>query len=136
MFGEFLLEAGVDVELHADLGEVLDLLHNHIPNFSCNGVGFRLTGFNGVAGSKWRMFVKPLDREEGVMLEPAVGYIEVAKLDQGLTGFKIPPRDQWRIGEEPISESEARRFSSFIFQLLNTLQGKGLIDLPGQLPVV
>ena len=116
MFGEFLLEAGVDVELHVELVEVLDLLEKHIPSFFCNGVGFRLTGFNGVAGSKWRMSVRTEDKENGTVLEPAVGYIEVEKLDQGLTGLKIPPRDQWQI-EEPISEAEARRFSSFIFKI-------------------
>ena len=136
MFGEFLLEQGVEMELHADIGEILDLLDKEVPNFSCDELGFSLSGFNGKLRSQWKMFVKPLDREKGTVLDHPVGFIQVARLDQGLTGFKIPPRDKWRNEGAPVSELEARRYSSFIFQLLNVLQSRGLVDLPGQMPVV
>lgn len=136
MFGEFLLDQGVEMELQANIGDVLNLLDKEVTSFSCDGIGFCLTGFNGRIGSKWKMLVKPYDNGKDLVLEPPIGYIEVAQLDQELTGFKIPPKSDWNSEAGPAAKEETKRFTSFIFQLFNSLQVKGLMNHPGQFPVI
>lgn len=134
-FGDFLLEEGVEMELKAGLREVMAVLDSDIPDFVYNGYGYEVSSMKGVLGSRMQILVKPWDKHNGVELAPTVGYIEICTVEGGGVNFRIPPRDEW--GDEDATEfdGDGKCFSSFIFQLLNAFQGKGLLQLPGQLPV-
>ena len=133
--GHLLLEEGVEMELKADMSEVISLLDSEVPSFSYDGYGYRVTSLKGVLGSQWRLIVKPWDRASDAELSPMVGFIEVDKLEAGGVGFRIPPRDQWGDDEASAFDEEGKLFASFVFQILNTFQRHGFIDLPGQLPI-
>ena len=134
-FARFLLEEGVELDLKVDMRHVIALLDSEVPNFSYNGYGYRISPTKGVLGSQWRLLVKPMDRDSDAELNPAVGFIEIDQLEDGHVSFRIPPRHQWGDDEARAFDEEGDVFASFIFQILNTFQGRGLIDLPGQLPV-
>ena len=133
--GHLLLEEGVEIELKSEMKDIIAFLDNEVPNFSCDGYGFRISSLRGVAGSQWKIIVKPWDIANATELSPTVGLIEVNKLEGDSISFKIPPRDQWGDDKAAAFDEEGNLFASFIFQLLNAFQGRGLIDLPGQLPV-
>ena len=133
--GYFLLEEGVDIELKADMKEIIALLDSELPNFFYNGYGYRISSLKGVLGSQWRLLVKPRDRASDAELTPTVGLIEMDKLEGGGVSFSMPPRDQWGDDEARAFDEEGRFFGSFVFQLLNAFQSRGFIDLPGQLPI-
>ena len=39
MFGHFLLEQGLEMELEADMSEVMDFIDKDMPNFVCGEYG-------------------------------------------------------------------------------------------------
>lgn len=135
MFGSFLLEQGVELELQAEMGEVLDFIDQEIPNFGCGGYGYNVSSGKGNAHSEWKLMIKPTVKESSTVIEPPVGYLEVEKRNELVTSFKIPPRVQWGQEGEMPSEHDTKLFASFIFQTLNAFQGRGYIELPGQLPL-
>ena len=133
--GHFLLEQGMEVELKAEIGEVISLLDREVPKFECDGYGYRISSAKGVMGSQWRLLVEPMMEDNNTDAPlPAVGRIEIFSLGDGATSLRIPPRDRSDGGEPPVFDPEGRIFSSFIFQLLNTLQSEGFVHLPGRLP--
>lgn len=135
MFHEFLIENGIDVQLKADMGDVLEVLDNGVDSFQYDGGAFKLTSFNGVPGSVWKMMVKFVDVSRDFREESDIGYIEVSKIKDGRTNLLIPPRSAWDNNNNREKEKQAHRFASFAGQLINSLQEKHLTDLPGTLPV-
>jgi hypothetical protein len=133
--GYFLLEEGLDVELMAGMDEIIALLDNEVPSFTHDSYGYRVVPLKGVLGTLWRLNIKPRDLENNIELTPTVGTIEVDKLPDGATSFKIPPRDQWGDEEARTFDPDGNIFAGFIFQILNAFQRKGYIDLPGELPI-
>ena len=134
-FGNFLLEQGVEVELQVDLKEIISLLDDEVPRFAHRGYGFRIRPLGGVVGSRWKLSVSPWDPENAAETVPPVALIEVDRLVGGGVCFRIPHRDGWASPETRSFDEEGKFFSSFAFQILNAFQGRGLIDLAGQLPV-
>ena len=135
MFGHFLLEQGMELELRAGLEDVLDFIDHDIPRFVCESYGYKISSGKGVIDSGWKLLVKPWDLETSKELESPVGYIEMKKLDDHTTSFKIPPRGAWSYDAETPSNQDIKLFASFIFQTLNSFQKRGYIQLPGLLPV-
>ena len=134
-FGRFLLDEGVEMELGADLSEVVALLDREIPKFEYEGYGYRISSSKGIAGSQWRFLVKPWDTTSACELESAVGLVEVYGLEDGSTSLRVPPRYNWADEWTKAFDEEGRFFTSFVSQLLNALSSEGLVKLPGQLPV-
>ena len=135
MFGHFLLDQGVEVELPVGMREVIDFLDGEVPGFTCGDYGYNFSSCKATMNSQWKLLVKPQDLETSTVADSPVGYLLVEKLDESLTSFKIPPRSQWDQNGEPLPEKARKLFSSFIFQMLNAFQGRGYIQLPGVLPV-
>ena len=135
-FGRFLLEEGVNIEVGSDMREVIALLESEVNGFTCGSHGYRISPLKGVLGSHWKLQVKPWDKSNDTDVGPMVGLIEVEKLEGRGTLINIPPRDLWAGEETRAFDSEGTTFASLIFQLLNALQARGLIDLPGRLPVL
>ncbi len=134
-FGYFLLEEGVEMELKVSMREIVSILDEEVPSFTYDSYIYRISAAKGVLGSQLKLLVKPWNSANAAEVAPAVGFIEVNKTENGKISFKIPPRDQWGDDETRAFDEEGKFFSSFIFQLLNAFQSRGLIDLPGQLPV-
>ena len=134
-FGNVLLEEGVEVELKTGLQEVMAILDQEVPDFTHNGYGYQVSSMKGVVGSRMQILIKPWDRDSGVELAPAVGYIDVYAVEGGSVNFRIPPRDEWGDEEAVAFDEDGKFFSSFISQILNAFQDKGLLRLPGQIPV-
>ena len=135
MFGHFLLEQGMELELRADMEDVLDFVDHDIPRFVCGNYGYKISSGKGVIDSGWKLLVKSWDLETSKDLESPVGYIEMKKLDDQTTSFKIPPRVARSYDDGTPSNQDIRLFASFIFQTLNSFQERGYIQLPGLLPV-
>jgi len=135
MFGQFLLDQGVELELEADMGEVLDFIDKDMSNFTCGDYGYKVSSGKGIMNSEWKLMVKPLDLDTSMVVDTPVGFLEVKKVDDEATSFKIPPRVQWGQEGEVPTEHETKLFASFIFQTLNAFQNRGFIQLPGVLPV-
>ena len=133
--GHLLLEEGIEIELDADITEVIEFLEKEVPVFDYDGYGYRISSAKGVLGSQWKLLVKTWDKASASELGPTAGFIEVDKLKGGGASFRIPPKDQWWNDESATFDEEGRFFASFIFQILNALQSRGLIDLPGRLPI-
>ena len=133
--GHLLLEEGMELELKADIKDVIALIDSEVPNFSYGGYGYRTSSLRAVLGSQWKLLIKPWDRATATELSPTVALIEVDKLESGSVSVRIPPRDRWGDDEAVGFDGEGNIFASFIFQLLNAFQRRGLVDLPGQLPI-
>lgn len=131
MFGSFLLDQGVEMELGADLNEVVAMLDKEVPNFATDGYGFQLSVVKGVLGSEWRLLVKPVEMGSGVTMESPVGIVTISKEEDGSTLLKIPPRAEWE--DDPFDEG-GRLFTSFILHVVRAFQRLEWIDLPGPLP--
>ena len=134
--GRLLLEQGLEVELKADMKDIIAFLDEEVPSFSHDGYGFRMSSLRGVAGSEWKIMVNTWDRGNDGDLGPPVGLLEVDEMEGGGISFKMPPRDRWEDGRATDFDEEGDFYASFVFQLLNAFQGRGLINLPGQLPII
>ncbi len=136
MFGHFFLDEGLELELHAGMKEVLALLDVEIPKFQCDSYGYDISSFKVISEThQWKLLVKPRSRESATIIDAPVGYVVVQGVGNDLTNLTIPPRNLWSQSQEQAFDSEGKLFSSFIFQMLNALQSKGYIQLPGVLPV-
>ena len=145
MFGGFLMEQGIEMELTADIGEVLDLLDRVIPDIRCDDCSYHVSSMNGTLGSKWKLLVRAQSGAASAKAAPIVGYLEIERLDNGMTSFKIPPSQKWipdgstssgSQGRLIGTEKEEKIFSAFVFQVLNLLTERGFTDLPQKLPIM
>ena len=133
--GQLILEDGLELEIKADMKTVIELLDTEVPSFSYDDYGYRIRSLRSVMGSEWRLAVKPWDIATATELAPTVGLIEMDKLEGGLISFRVPPRNLSCDDGASTLDDDGKLLSSFVFQLLNLFQSRGLIDLPGQLPV-
>ena len=108
-FSLVLVEEGVEVEIPGDLTSVVSLLDEEVPWFSHAGHEYQLTPGRTELGVRWDLSIKLINSVH---------------------------RDR----EDPSNHAEcdpAGTFlGSFIFQILNMLQKRELITLPGVLPTV
>ena len=133
--GTLFLDWGLELDLRADMEEVVALLDGAIYDFSYDGYSYSISSITGMLGSEWKLLVKLCDTSSDIPPTLTIGYIEIDRLDNGSTSFKIPPRDQWGDDESKAFDEEGRFFSGFVYHLLNTFQDRGMMDLPGPLPV-
>ena len=145
MFGDFLMEQGVEMELSADIDEVVDVLDRGLPEIRCDDCSYHVSSMKGVLGSKWKLLVRAQPGSASSKSAPMVGHIEIERLNDGLTSFKIPPRQEWIEEETQPSgaqgrligtETQEKLFAGFVFQLLNLLRERGFVDLPHKLPTI
>jgi hypothetical protein len=133
--GSLFLDWGLEVELRADMKDVVGLLDNVMYDFSYDGYKYWISSSKGIVGSQWKLLVKLWDTSTSIQPTLTIGYLEIDKLDNGETRFMIPPRDEWGDDKSKAFDSEGRFFSGFVYHLLNTFQNRGMMDLPGPLPV-
>ena len=137
-FTQVLLEEGVEVELPARLSDVIAMLDEDVPGFSCQGYGYRVAPAKGQIGRRWDLIVKSINHTKSDLDFAPVGRLEVEKLDQGMVLFRIPPLFEQRskdVAEDVANfDRDGRLFGAFVYQVLNSFERRQLIDLPGPLP--
>ena len=133
--GNFLINSGIELELNADMDGLRSFLDTEVPNFVCDGYGYQIRFWKGDMDSEWKLLVRPRDLSSTSLFGPSVGLIEIERLENGGISFKIPPRDEWANSKTKAFDEEGTFYASFIFQVLNALQSKGFVELPGPLPV-
>ena len=136
-FSRVLLEQGVEMELPIEMSEFITMLDGLVPTFICEKYSYRLGTVNrATLGSNWDLSVKLVHLETNQVFEEPVGCIELEKLDQSRVNFRIPPRAQQDFPGMSKFDWDGQYFGSFIYQMLNTLHNKELIQLPGLLPQI
>ena len=134
-FTQVLLEEGVEVELPARLSDVIALLDEDVPGYSCQGYGYRITPAKGQIGSRWDLIVRSVNPARSDLAYTPVGRLEVEKLDDDMVLFRIPPLFEQQSEDAANFDTDGRLFGAFVCQVLNSFQRRQLIDLPGPLPV-
>ena len=133
-FTHVLLKEGVEVELPARLSDVIAMLDEDVPGFSCQGYGYRIAPAKGHIGNRWDLIVRSVNPARSDMAFSPVGRLEVEKIDQDMVLFRIPPLFEQQSEDVAQFDSDSSLFGSFVYQVLNSFQRRQLIDLPGPLP--
>ena len=135
-FTAFLLEQGIEVELPIGLNDALGLLEDIVPTFSHAGHSYLLAAVSrGQLGSRWELAVKVTDP---ATIQPinnqAVGSVQVSRVTPDATDLVIPPRTPDGGIDFGHFDSEGEYFGAFIFQMINALVDRNLMELPGAMP--
>ena len=134
-FAIFLLEGGVDVAVAVDFERVASLLEEETSQYSCGEYIYKIRAGKGTLGQRWDLVINAMDPDmEGQPLFP-LGRIEIEPEGPGIVNLKVPPRLEQMVHGEDAADWDGRLFGSFVSQLLNSLQSRQLIDLPGVLPI-
>lgn len=134
-FSMVLLEGGVDVEVEVDFAELTSILDEEVPRYTCGEFGFTVTPGRGELGRQWIFMVSAIS-----LLQPrtepmhSLGRMEVTVNRDSTISITIPPRTEQTVPGPDAADWDGKLFGAFVFQLLNTLYDRHLIDLPGILP--
>ena len=136
-FSMVLLEGGVDVEVEVDFAEMTSILDEEVPRYSCGEFGFTVTPGRGEIGRQWILMVSafPLGNPWKQPLT-SLGRMEIEVTRENNMTISIPPRIEQTVPGEDAADWDGKLFGAFVFQLLNSLYDRNLIDLPGILPKV
>ena len=135
-FTAFLLEQGIETQLPVSLNETLGFLDEMVPTFDHNEHGYRFSAVNrGQLGSRWEIAVQVADPATGqpISAQP-VGFVHVSRVTPDTTDLVIPPRTPEGGIDTGHFDSEGRYFGAFIFQMINALVERRLMELPGAMP--
>lgn len=135
-FTAFLLEQGVETELPISLNETLSVLQEAVPEFTHNNHGYLLAAVNrGQLGARWELGVKLTDPGSGQPVnDQPVGSVHVAKVGPDTTSLVIPPRTPDGGIDPTHFDAEGEYFGAFIFQTINALVDRDLMEVPGRMP--
>ena len=135
-FTSFLLEQGIETELPIGLNDALGLLEEVVPSFTHHGRGYLLAAVSrGQLGSRWELAVKVTDPTTNEPLDDQpVGFVHVARVSPDTTDLVIPPRTPEGGIDFGHFDSEGEFFGAFIFQMINALVDRHLMELPGAMP--
>lgn len=135
-FTAFLLEQGIETELPIGLNEALGVLEEVVPTFCHGDHGYLLAAVSrGQLGARWELAVKVTDpaSDEPISEQP-VGFVSVSRTTQDATDLVIPPRTPQGGIDTAHFDSEGEFFGAFIFQMINALVDRNLMELPGAMP--
>ncbi|MDA0733175.1 MAG: hypothetical protein O2909_00475 [Chloroflexi bacterium] len=134
-FSRVLLEEGVEMEIPASLSDALGLLDEVVPTFTCQHYGYQVGSVNRAKlGSSWGLWVKLVDRQTNEVFQEPVGCVELEKIDDNKVNFRVPARAEQDFPGMSKFDGEGHLYGSFIYQMLNLLHERKLIQLPGVLP--
>ena len=136
MFGQFLLEQGVEIELPVGINSVLGFLDEEIPKFRHKEYCYDLSSCKSDLKTEWQFTVEAQMFEKSGAKLLLIAVLVLEKMDDLTTSVKIPPVIEGRKKQEGPSDNDIELFSSFVFQLLNGFRSKGFSSMPEALPVV
>ena len=133
-FSMVLLEGGVDVDVEVDFGEMTSILDEEVPQYSCGEFGFTVTPGRGEIGRQWNFVVSAFPLwQPRTQPTTSLGRMEMYA-NVGAVRISIPPRNEQTVPGPDAADWDGKLFGAFVFQLLNSLYDRDLIDLPGILP--
>ena len=135
-FSMVLLEGGVDVEVEVDFADMTSIFDEEVPKYTCGEFGFTVTPGRGEIGGQWIFLVSALSLLEAERELVSLGRMEVEVNRYGNVTICIPPRAEQTVLGPDAADWDGKLFGAFVFQLLNSLYDRGLIELPGILPKV
>ena len=135
-FTAFLLEQGIETQLPVSLNETLGLLEQVVPTFEHDGHGYVLAAVSrGQLGARWELAVKVTDPTTGEPIsDQPVGSVHAINAGSDTTDFIIPPRTPDGGIDLDHFDAEGGFFGAFIFQMINALVERNLMELPGTMP--
>ena len=135
-FTAFLLEQGIETQLPIDLNDTLGMLQETVPTFSHDGHGYLLAAVSrGQLGARWELAVKVTDPSTGQPIsDEPVGFVHAINAGPDGTDFVIPPRTPGGGIDLNHFDAEGGYFGAFIFQMMNALVERQLMELPGTMP--
>ncbi|MCY4557345.1 MAG: hypothetical protein OXF79_13400 [Chloroflexi bacterium] len=135
-FTAFLLEQGIETQLPIGLNETLGLLEEVVPTFAHDGHGYLLAAVSrGQLGARWELAVKVTDQGTGQPIsDEPVGFVHAINVGPDATDFVIPPRTPEGGIDLAHFDAEGAFFGAFIFQMINALTERNLMELPGSMP--
>ena len=134
-FSMVFLEEGVEIEIPIGLSEALALLDEVVPTFRCQQYGYQVGTVNRAKlGSSWGLWVKLVNQQTNDVVEDPVGSVELEKIDDNKVNVRVPARAEQNYHGASKFDREGQLYGSFIYQMLNLLHERKLIDLPGVLP--
>ncbi len=137
-FSMVLLEGGVDVEVDVDFADMTTIFDEEVPRYVCGEYGYAVAPGRGQIGGQWIFMVnafsllQPRSQENSIPL----GRMEVEVNRYQNVTISIPPRVEQTVPGPDAADWDGKLFGAFVFQLLNSLYDRGLIDLPGVLPKI
>ena len=135
-FSMVLLEGGVDVEVDVDFADMTAIFDEEFPGYTCGEFGFTVTPGRGEIGGQWIFIVSAFSLLEVQRELISLGRMEVEVNRYGNVSISIPPRAEQTVPGPDAADWDGKLFGAFVFQLLNSLYERGLIELPGILPKV
>ena len=130
LFSEVLLEQGVDLELPISMDELLGILDDEIPSIPIDGKRYHIDSVNRASfGKQWQINVNITDDES---INSGVAIIQLMAQDENMVLFSVPPRTDL-VGFE--FDPKGQMYGRMVFSMLNAFQERGLLDLPGRLPI-
>jgi hypothetical protein len=135
-FTAFLLEQGIETQLPISLNDTLAMLQETVPTFSRDGHGYLLAAVSrGQLGARWELAVKVTDPAAGQPIsDQPVGFVHAVNAGFDATDFIIPPRTPDGGIDMSHFDAEGEFFGAFIFQMMNALVERQLMELPGTMP--
>ena len=135
-FTAFLLEQGIETQLPISLNETLGLLEETVSTFAHDGHGYLLAAVSrGQLGARWELAVKVTDPATGQPIsDQPVGFVHAINAGPDATDFVIPPRTPEGGIDLAHFDAEWAFFGAFIFQMINALTERNLMELPGSMP--
>ena len=134
-FAMVLLDGGLDLEVDVDFSGMTTILDQEVAGFSCGDYIYKVLAGKGTLGERWTFLVSASD--PGMEGQPlfSLGRFEVEPNSDDQVHLCVPPRFEQAVPGTDAADWDGRLFGSFIFQLLNSLQSKNMISLPGVLPI-
>lgn len=135
MYNHFLVEQGLELEVESEIYDLVDFIDDCVSNFQYGEYGFSVSSGRGIIGSEWKLLVRPKILANPFLKPDPIGFILVRKIDAFTTSLLVPPHRDIQREKGDWTDLDAKLFLNFICQMLNGMQERGFIQLPGLIPV-
>ncbi len=135
MYNHFLVEQGLEVDVESDIYDLVDFIDDCVSSFEFGEYGFSVSSGRGIIGSEWKLLVRPKILANPFLKPDPIGFILVKKVDEYTTCLLVPPHREIQRETGEWSDLDAKLFLNLICQMLNGMQERGYVQLPGLIPV-
>ena len=135
MYSHFLVDQGIEMEVESEIYDLVDFIDDCVSEFQYGDYGFSISSGKGIIGAEWKLLVRPKALADPFVKQDPIGFILVEKIDGYSTLLTVPPHREIQRESGDWTDLEAKLFLSFICQMLNGMQERGFIQLPGLIPV-
>ena len=123
------------MDVESGIHDLVDFIDDCVATFKCGEYGFSVSSGRGIIGAEWKLLVRPKILANPFLKPGPIGFILIEKVDEYSTRLTVPPHREIQRENGNWTDLEARLFLNFICQMLNGMQERGFIKLPGLIPV-